>query len=91
MTIEKYAPVTHPRFNGIALRFLGHPTEKLCEPDHPTCWDDGFCVEIDVTEEALVHMVGDDRKHRVSMDELTIIEEGDFCSGCGQTGCLHGR
>lgn len=85
MTIEKYTPVTHPSFNGIALRFLGHPTEKkfyvdLMEHD-----------EVEITEEALVYMVGDDREHRVSMDELTIIEEGDFCSGCGQTGCLHGR
>lgn len=35
-------------------------------------------------------MVGDDREHVVDVEDLTVIGEDDYCSGCGQIGCGHG-
>jgi hypothetical protein len=32
-------------------------------------------------------MVGDDREHVVSVDDLTAIGEDDYCHECGQVGC----
>lgn len=32
-------------------------------------------------------MVGDDREHIVDVDDLTKIDDEDYCSGCGQIGC----
>jgi hypothetical protein len=33
-------------------------------------------------------MVGDDREHIVSTDDLTEIPEDGYCAGCGQIGCF---
>lgn len=35
-------------------------------------------------------MVGDDIEWHVDVDELTAINDDDYCSGCGQIGCGHG-
>ena len=35
-------------------------------------------------------MVGDDREMYKDNDALTLIDDDDFCSGCGQVGCAHG-
>jgi viroplasmin and RNaseH domain-containing protein len=40
-------------------------------------------------EEAVVIMVGDDRRHTVSFDELSPLSRGDYCGVCGQIGCSH--
>lgn len=32
-------------------------------------------------------MVGDDRVHLVDPDDLTKIEDDDYCHECGQVGC----
>lgn len=34
-------------------------------------------------------MVGDDRKHTFDIDDLTLINDLDFCGECGQIGCQH--
>ena len=34
-------------------------------------------------------MVGDDRVHEFSLDELTKIDRKVFCGSCGQIGCTH--
>jgi len=47
--------------------------------------------EIDDTEcgDVLVVMVGDDAKHRVSVDDLIPLDDLDYCAECGQIGCGH--
>lgn len=43
---------------------------------------------VDINEDRVVcHMVGDDSKFTFEVDELTKLEEGDYCPGCGQIGC----
>lgn len=37
-----------------------------------------------------VTMVGDDREHYVEFHDLTVIDEDEYCSQCGQMGCGHG-
>lgn len=34
-------------------------------------------------------MVGDDREHKVPVEDLTLIAEDDYCGACGQVGCTH--
>jgi hypothetical protein len=34
-------------------------------------------------------MVGDDKVHTVDRDDLVLLDEDDFCHGCGQIGCGH--
>jgi hypothetical protein len=45
-------------------------------------WD-----EVEDTSRAIVVMVGDDRKFTVDMDDLSPIEDEEYCHGCGQIGC----
>lgn len=33
------------------------------------------------------HMVGDDRDHIIDVDDLTPLDDDDYCPGCGQIGC----
>lgn len=46
---------------------------------------------VDDTDRYIVVMVGDDRKHIVDVDDCEEISGEDFCSECGQMGCMHGR
>jgi len=48
-------------------------------------WDDTYESE----DRVLVTMVGDDRTHDVGTDELTPLNEDDYCAECGQIGCTH--
>lgn len=32
-------------------------------------------------------MVGDDRKHHLDPVEVHLIQDDEYCSGCGQIGC----
>jgi hypothetical protein len=36
-----------------------------------------------------LRMVGDDRTFAFDPDQLTLIGDDEFCSGCGQIGCGH--
>jgi hypothetical protein len=55
--------------------------------------DDGEECEIELDEGEWVDdpesgivravMVGDDREHLVDVDDLTKLDEGDYCHGCG--------
>lgn len=68
-------------FPGVAFRVLGPHTQ----PDSET-WctgeesDTGFVRAV---------MVGDDRVFVLDPDDLTPIDEDDYCHGCGQLGCSH--
>ena len=64
----------------------------------PDIWlDDDFDIEVTLDDVETIdgsqwecHMVGDDRKFFFDEDELTLLDEGDYCSSCGQIGCSHG-
>ena len=36
-------------------------------------------------------MVGDDREHEIDVDDLTKLEDEDYCDCCGQIGCPWGN
>lgn len=42
---------------------------------------------VDDTEWVRAVMVGDDQVHLVEIDDLTAIEDDEYCSECGQVGC----
>ena len=50
--------------------------------------DDGEWID-DTSGDVLVVMIGDDAKHRVSIDDLIPLDELDYCTECGQIGCCH--
>ena len=68
-------------YNGIAFYVLGWETE----PDENTEWS-GMEVR---TGQVLAVMVGDDKRHRFDVDELTALPRADYCGECGQIGCCH--
>jgi hypothetical protein len=71
-------------YGGIAFHVLGWETE----PDEDTEWT-GIEVR---TGRVLAVMVGDDHRHSVDEDDLTPLNEEDYCPGCGQIGCkCYGR
>ncbi len=66
-------------YSGIAFYLLGWETA----PDEDTEWS-GYENR---TGNIVAVMVGDDRKHIVDKDDLTLLEEDKFCRSCGQIGC----
>lgn len=85
-------------WRGIAFYLIGYA--HTMEP--VMCYDtdeDGNEIEIESgefekvedLENVIAVMVGDDRKHTVSVDDLTEIDEESYCPSCGQIGCRHGR
>lgn len=44
-------------------------------------------IEYENRERVVCIMVGDDRPFTFGIDELTPLEEGDYCPECGQIGC----
>lgn len=36
-----------------------------------------------------MHMIGDDTSFTFEVIELTVLDEDDYCSVCGQIGCRH--
>ena len=85
-------------YAGVAFRFAGFP--QVWEPDVALVEDeDGNEVEVETDDgewvdgpddRVIVVMVGDDRRHEVARDDLTPLEDGAFCGGCGQVGCAWG-
>lgn len=74
---------------GIAWR-ASHYVKELVEEayivDDETYyeWD-----EVENKERVFAHMVGDDARFEFGIDELTKIDEDDYCHECGQVGCQH--
>jgi hypothetical protein len=67
--------------DGIAWRVDGFETE----PDGDTEWS-GYEV---ATGRVLAHMIGDDREFSFDPDDLTPLDDLDYCAECGQIGCCH--
>lgn len=75
-------------YGGIAFYLVGYA-------EHEELYFDEFLeqemletVEDDTMVRAV--MVGDDREFIVGVDEISEINDEDYCSGCGQIGCGHG-
>jgi hypothetical protein len=46
--------------------------------------------QIEDRTRVVAHMIGDDRNETFGVDELTPIDDGDYCACCGQIGCAWG-
>jgi hypothetical protein len=46
---------------------------------------EGEWVDDRDSDDVIAVMVGDDREHQVATQDCTIIDEDDYCGGCGQT------
>jgi len=53
--------------------------------------EDYWWTGIEEPDENMVRavMVGDDKVYRVYRDDLVLLDEEEFCHGCGQVGCGH--
>lgn len=80
--IDFDARYTVAGYRGVAFYLLGYRQIETEETE----WsgqveeDRDFVVAV---------MVGDDAKHIVDVEDLTVISEDDYCHECGQIGC-HG-
>lgn len=75
------ARYTVATMSGVAFRLVGwtqswdeDDQEWVDDPEHDTVW---------------AVMVGDDRRHMVDVDDLTLLGDLDYCAECGQVGCEH--
>jgi hypothetical protein len=88
-------------YRGVAIRLIGWAQESaaiyelVCEDeecDHQLsemCWGNEG-AEITWSDTMVrAYMVGDDRVLLIDRDDLTPIDELDYCAGCGQIGCGH--
>lgn len=55
------------------------------------CWAEGDTSEIVDYERVVMVMVGDNRERLIEVDELTVLDEHDYCTECGQIGCAVSR
>lgn len=84
-------PAVAVRIGGYPQRYEPYFTDMIdeegnsweCETDEGEWVDDTECGHV------FVIMVGDDVKHRVSIDDLVPLGEFDYCAECGQIGCGH--
>lgn len=86
-------------WRGVAWSVLGYATAETlpewhlwcdaagCEHESEDCYyyDEGETVPR--FDQVVAVMVGDDRPHIIDTNDLEPLEEGDYCSGCGQVGC----
>lgn len=77
------AAYTVDGYRGIAFRLIGYAPMPQDAGDDD--WGD-FEPEDDETRVIAV-MVGDDRRHVVDVEDVTVIPEDAYCAECGQMGC----
>ena len=70
----------HPDYGGVAFRVDG----PVMIRDEDYEWSG---IEIEDPDKVRAHMIGDDREFTFERDELTLINDDEFCPGCGQIGC----
>jgi len=88
-------------FKGIALYVIGNSKVELdgCSIDHDPVTYESYCPycsgdELEIIECDEIYdciMVGDDQVYRIDEEDLSLIDEDEFCGSCGQIGCGHGR
>jgi len=81
-TIDLEAYYTVAGYGGIAWYLLG----PVMVRDKDYEWTG---IEYEDEDKVRAVMVGDDKVHEVEKSELKLLDEDDFCHGCGQVGCGH--
>jgi hypothetical protein len=85
-------------YEGISFYLRGYATEWTEEewiydgegdPDDEGSYLYNEPEEVESTSMVRAVMVGDDRVHLIDVADLTLLDEEDFCHGCGQIGCGH--
>ena len=77
-------------YGGVAWYVVGLEYETVYDYE----WNDEFGCEDEIAIERMTGMVraimvGDDRVELIDPDDLVVIDEDDYCHGCGQIGCGH--
>jgi hypothetical protein len=67
-------------YSGVAWYLLGY--EKIRDEDYE--WSG---IEYENTDRVWAVMVGDDRVFTFDVEELTELEDDEYCPECGQIGC----
>ena len=87
------ATYTAEGYGGIAFRATHYETEVVeveydlyLSEDEEDVFTAHELVE-ERTGRVVAHMVGDDRDFSFDVEELTAIDEDDYCAECGQIGC----
>ena len=81
--VAVYARGYEKRWEPLMVLYTDDEGNEWGEPDE--CGE-GEWVE-DTEGMVEVVMVGDDAVHKVDESDLTVIDDLDYCSGCGQIGC----
>lgn len=91
---KRYAVQSYPGIAFRIQRYLEEPHfDEFLVCDDEDCWHEfETCYVVDSYTDinygmVVAIMVGDDREHIIDVDELTPIEDDDYCGGCGQIGC----
>lgn len=75
-------------YRGVAFYLKGY-SQRSEEVVDDNGWATGEVEDIEDREWVYAVMVGDDQAHLVEVDDLTKIDEDEFCHECGQLGCTH--
>ena len=67
-------------YRGIAWHLLGY--EIIYDEDYE--WSG---VTYENKERVRAYMIGDDREFVFDIDQLTKLDDSEYCPGCGQIGC----
>lgn len=73
-----------------AYRVEGWPAVAWRATSYGKIYDEDYewsGIIYDDTERVVCHMVGDDKDYTFGVEELTKIDEEDYCPECGQIGC----
>ena len=83
---------------GVAVRIDSYkqrwePDTCLMQDEEGNEWEEetgeGEWIDDTDSNQVIVVMVGDDHRHTVDADDLTKINDLDYCHVCGQIGCTH--
>lgn len=69
---------------------IHHPDEFETQEDADDHWADqraGICGCPESGDHFYGVMVGDDREFLVDFEDVELIDDDDYCGGCGQIGC----
>ena len=98
-TLDMGARYSVAGYEGIAFWLDGYPqrwepyTCLMEDPETGEEWeeptDEGEWVDDLDCGLVLAVMVGDDYRHKVPIDDLTVVAREDYCGECGQIGCRH--
>lgn len=70
-------------YRGIAFYVVG--PEMEAQPIGPDDFGDDW--DFVDTGNLIVCMVGDDRHHSIDPDDITPLDDDEYCGSCGQIGC----